>query len=355
MTEASGKETASKNKVTGKAKGKSLVKSQSDQGKTYQNLLLAHAAITVVILITLIALWLSFNQSEEKASSQDQAAMSQFEQLQQKIAQTDAALLELQDRSEMQLEQQKNFNDVLQALQKERPDTEQDWTLREVEYLVLIAMRRLQLERDVDTAIAALKTADERIVALANPALIPLREQIAADINALSTSGQIDTTAKIVYLTDMQSRITALPLKAQFTQTASEMNVDKDKPIVTEGSGWRELPGLVWKELKSLVVIKHKDAGGAAFLMPNEEYFLFQNLKLELANARLSVLRVDTEAMQSSLDLIMLWIKENFDQESTAVQNTLLELEKIRKNELKPVLPDISATLQGVRQIIATE
>ncbi|RRQ21865.1 hypothetical protein D6C00_07845 [Thiohalobacter thiocyanaticus] len=63
--------------------------------------------------------------------------------------------------------------------------SQEAWVLAEAEYLLHVANQRLQLARDVDTALAALATADQRLQELANAAYLPVREQISRELGAL--------------------------------------------------------------------------------------------------------------------------------------------------------------------------
>ncbi|MFE8730636.1 uroporphyrinogen-III C-methyltransferase, partial [Aeromonas hydrophila] len=67
-------------------------------------------------------------------------------------------------------------------LNDKRPN---DWMLAESEYLVRMAGRKLWLEHDLVSAITLLGNADERIAALNDPSLMPIRKALAEDITKL--------------------------------------------------------------------------------------------------------------------------------------------------------------------------
>ena len=60
-----------------------------------------------------------------------------------------------------------------------------EWVLAEAEYLVLAANQRLALEGDINTAIAALKAAAQRLRSENHPDLIPVRDRLIEDATAL--------------------------------------------------------------------------------------------------------------------------------------------------------------------------
>ena len=59
------------------------------------------------------------------------------------------------------------------------------WARSEALYLLELAQRRLELERDVRTAIVAMEHADARLSTLRDPALGEVRRLIAAELGAL--------------------------------------------------------------------------------------------------------------------------------------------------------------------------
>ena len=84
--------------------------------------------------------------------------------------------------------QQQLLQDELKDLQSrvldlndKRPN---DWMLAESEYLVRMAGRKLWLEHDIVSAITLLGNADERIKALNDPSLMPIRKALAGLIES---------------------------------------------------------------------------------------------------------------------------------------------------------------------------
>lgn len=241
---------------------------------------------------------------------------------------------------------QQSLEESLSSLYEDKPDSNLDWALMEVEYLIVIATQRLLLERDVKTAITALESADQRLKDISNPALIPVREQIASDLNALRGVNAVDRTGLALFLSDLITRAESLPLKKQMI-VSDKYQESKAEP--EKQNNWQVLPTLVWEELKSLVVIKHKDDDGTAFILPEEEYYLYQNLRLQLENARLSVLNLDSENLKASVEIISSWLKRHFDLNEAAVTNVLETLAQMENIDLQPELPDISSSLETLR------
>lgn len=243
----------------------------------------------------------------------------------------------------------------LAELQQQQPQGNEDWALAEVEYLLIIASHRLLLEKDVNTALSAMEAASARLQAMSGPDLIPLREQITADMNRLRAVNTVDTVGLAIYLADMIDRADELPIKKPDAVLQDDSAAaDKSASAGTE-SGWRHVLGVFWRELKSLVVIKKSGEIRQALLLPDEEYYLVQNLRLELENARLAVLRHDTENLHTSISLLLDWLKRYYDTSDAAVVNIMDTLEQMETLELQPELPDISSSLETLRAYMRQE
>jgi uroporphyrin-3 C-methyltransferase len=240
--------------------------------------------------------------------------------------------------------------DSITGLYQQLPAGNEDWALSEIEYLLIIATHRIMLERDVDTALAAMEAAELRLRDLNNPDLIPVREQFVADINKLKAVNQVDVTGLSIYLADIIDRANSLPLKKVIPETGIDEAARDGAGDQEHGSPvWRNFLSSVWQELKSLVVIKRSGETRQALLLPDQEYFLYQNLRLELENARLSVLRRDTQNLHTSVNLLVSWLEDYFNSSDASVANVIETLQKMSTLELKPELPDINSSLETLR------
>ncbi len=245
------------------------------------------------------------------------------------------------------------MGDSINSLYQQQPASNEDWALAEVEYLLIIATHRILLERDVDTALVAMEAAELRLRDLRNPDLVPVREQLVADINQLKTVNNVDITGLSIYLADIIERASSLPLKNVVLENLGAQD-DKDGSNNQEqaGSVWSNFISTVWRELKGLVVIKRSGETRQALLLPGQEYFLYQNLRLELENARLSVLRQDTDNLRTSVNLLVNWLTDYFKTSDAAVENIIETLGKMSDLNLRPDLPDINSSLETLRAYI---
>jgi uroporphyrin-3 C-methyltransferase len=233
------------------------------------------------------------------------------------------------------------------ALYEKETQTSVDWVLAEAEYLILAATQRLALERDVQTALAALRAADQRLRSAEHPDLIPIREQILQDVTALEAVNLPDIEGLAIYLAKSIGQVDELPTKpiAEEVRPFSSVRASEYK-----AEDWRRLGYAIWTDLVELVEVKDADLPDSVLFDPELRYFLRQNLKLELASARLAVLRRDRANLEASVTLINRLFEAYYDTSDASVANISSRLSEAQKLELTPTLPSITSSLDVIRK-----
>lgn len=244
----------------------------------------------------------------------------------------------------------RGLQEAIDAVRAQLGRDQSGWVLAETEYLMLIANHRLQLERDVPTAVAALQIADTRLRDTGDPALIVVREKLAAEITALNTVPRPDLTGLALRLMGLAEQVARLPLKSTYQPPAPA--AAPDTAPVDEGPGWQKLAGGVWNDLKGLVTVRRTEEAVRPMLAPEQQYFLRQNLRLQLAAARLALLRADAEQLRLALQTARAWIGDHFDARSGVTAGMLEELDAIAAVEVRPELPDVSGSLNALRTLL---
>jgi uncharacterized protein HemX len=105
----------------------------------------------------------------------------------------------------------------------------------------------------------------------------------------------------------------------------------------------------VKSELRQLVRIENTEKAEIPLLPPNQEFFLRENLKLNLLSARLALLSRDEASFRQGLRTAQLWTTRYFDAKSSESKRMSEELKKLTASDISIELPDISASLQAVR------
>jgi uroporphyrin-3 C-methyltransferase len=83
---------------------------------------------------------------------------------------------------------------AIESLYEELSQSRDEWTLAEVEQILLVASQQLQLAGNVKAALIALEAADARLARSDRPQLTQVRRVIAEDIERLKSSPFVDVT-----------------------------------------------------------------------------------------------------------------------------------------------------------------
>ena len=225
------------------------------------------------------------------------------------------------------------------------------WQLAEVKYLLLIASQRLALARDVDTAQAILQSADARLMEIPDPALIPVRERLIADINRLKAARGTDFAGLALMLADLAGRSGEFPLNPGGSGEQAALPADNE-PVATDNR-WQRLARNLWQELKSLVIISRTDKNTAALLAPQERYFLYRNLRLQLEMGRMALLIRDEDQYRISVKAGTEWLNEYFDTGDARVRSALASLENAGSINFHETVPSIDTTLGAFDEYLA--
>ncbi|OAL59003.1 hypothetical protein A6R74_09050 [Halomonas sp. ALS9] len=236
---------------------------------------------------------------------------------------------------------------VLDQLSQEQDTDEREWLHAEAAYLLRLANQRLQLEGDVDGAAALLRTADARLVDADNPALTPVREAIANELAALDAVPQIDRTGLYLALNAQQQRISSLRLSQEIEEQAVTSSIEEPPT----GTFQRQLARF-GEELKDLVVIRHHDEALEALITPEQESYLRQSLRLVLEQTQLALLNEEKALYDASIDKALQLLNDYYDTTREETQSVITRLEELKQAEVKPELPDISASQQELARFI---
>ncbi|MFQ1743149.1 uroporphyrinogen-III C-methyltransferase [Aeromonas veronii] len=272
------------------------------------------------------------------------SALSKIDQTSSKDAEQLAALDQTQQR--LQGEMQGLQNRVLD-LNDKRPN---DWMLAESEYLVRMAGRKLWLEHDLVSAITLLGNADERIAALNDPSLMPIRKALAEDIAKLKGMPRIDREGLTLKLAALSDQIELLPLS---TVSMPEAKAEPDQAVSTNPDEWESNLKKNWvKFTENFVTIRRRDGAVEALLSPQQEIFLRENLKTKLLQAQLSVYREQQALYEDSLDKAQRWLTQYFDTDNSATRYMQGEIDKLKGEQIQIDYPAQFKTQAMLEQVL---
>lgn len=303
-----------------------------------------------------VAAWFSWHELQQLAGAQsgtESRLENRLEPLRASLTGMEESLRSERQRLDRQiqklLEQQQRSGEQISALAELVGRSEQGWGLAEVEYLLRIASQRLQLQRDIKTARQALQAADARLQELADPRFLKVREQIAREQEALQAVTPVDIDGLAAQLGALGERVDELTVAGSQYQPPDRAETGSAARNWTV-ENWRELPALLWSVVSDLFRIREHDQAVKPMLPPEREYFLRENLRLQLSAARLALLRDDAEQYRASLETGRRWLEQYFSSQDARVGEALARLKQLSGVDVAPELPDVSASLRLLRR-----
>jgi uncharacterized protein HemX len=240
--------------------------------------------------------------------------------------------------SQMATSQQQQL--ALESLYKEMAQGRDQWTLAEIEQVLLTAAQQLQLAGNVKAAIIALEGADTRLQRLNKPQFTALRRAIAADLANLRAVPSIDEVGASARIEALVARHASWPLaSAQVSEAAQAPRT---------GGRATDIGQELWAELKRLAQIRRIDGNEAVLLPPEQAYFLRENLRLRLLSARLALLSQDQTAFAADLHAVSTLLKRYFNTRDAGVAAALKEIERLSGLQIAQKLPGIDASLAAL-------
>lgn len=219
-----------------------------------------------------------------------------------------------------------------------------DWAMAEAEQLMVIANHRLQLARDVGSALAALRATDRLLQTLADPNLLPVRRTLAREIASLEALEKTDTVGMSLRLAQLAEQADRLPLAgAGRTPETVALPAPGDKD-------WRVAAHGLWQDLKSLVRVRYHSDGQKPLLAPEQYYFLRENLRLTLFGAQHALLQGNVPVYRQNLQSAIRWLRDYYDLTSQVTVAALAELEKLESARVVSELPQIAGSLAALRE-----
>ncbi len=367
---------------------------RAGSGLTWLALLLAALALVLAGL-----LWqkLSFTQQELARRAQDSGA--QAVEARTTAAQAEALAQELQARlavaevrlSEVSL-QRSQLEELMLALSRSRDDN----LVQDLESAVKLAQQQAQLTGSTQPLVSALQAADQRIARAAQPRLNPVQRAIARDIERIQAAPLADIPALALRLDELARQVDEWPVLNQVglqrtasaapkTEVQPATGVEKGTatpPVVSAqpaaaavrqpaptsetaepagglsqvwarfSSGWSALWARTWTEItrsgRELVRVSRIDRPEAALLAPEQAFFLRENIKLKLLNARLGLLARHMAASQADVVAVEAAIARYFDTSAPRVASAQVQLGRLRRDLVDSELPRPDATLAAL-------
>ena len=284
-----------------------------------------------------------------------------------------AARLALQDTriSEVSL-QRTQLEELMQSLSRSRDEN----LVVDFESALRLAQQQAQLTGSAEPLLAALHSADQRLQRAAQPRLNPLQRAIAKDIERIKTATLTDVPVLLIKLDELVRLADELPLANAMpvsgaarvapsplpvasparasvsaplaASPAAATPVEKLLATLTPAAWFQSILNHVKSEAGKLLRVSRIDQPEAALLAPEQAFFLRENFKLRLLNARLSLLSRQTDATRSDLVAANAWLVKYFDAGSRKTQLASQSLQQIQSQLKTSELPRLDDTMTAL-------
>jgi uroporphyrin-3 C-methyltransferase len=232
--------------------------------------------------------------------------------------------------------QRTQLEDLIQSLSRSRDEN----VLVDIDASLRVAQQQATITGSAEPLVAALKQADDRLARYAQPRLEGVRRAIARDIDRVKAVGVPDIAVLSIKLDEAIRLVDELPLLSQ-AEPRKDAKPTAAKPAARAASApvaasgwtaavsdrWNSAWQQLWGETRTLVRVTRIDHPEAMLLAPEQAFFLRENLKLRLLNARLAVLSRQFDAVQTDVQSAQQALDRYFDRSSrrTGVAGDLLK------------------------------
>ena len=275
--------------------------------------------------------------------------------------------------------QRSQVEDLIQSLSRSRDEN----VLADVEAALRVAMQQAALTGSTDPIVATLKQADERLARYNNPRLDRIRRAVARDLDRVRTASAVDVPSLTIRLDEAIRMIDELPLvsvperaTAAGRAAAASANATTVAPrgaagvrasaaasaasaapppawVVSVQRAWDAFSVPFFSELKQAVRVTSIEHPEAALMTPDQSFFLRENVKLRLLNARLSILSRQFDLAQADLQQAQTALDRYFDHNSRRVVAVSDLLRQVSAQAKQVSFPRPDDTLAAIAAAVA--
>ena len=324
-------------------------------------------------LLTSALLWQKIGHIQEELARRSSDTGTQAVEARTLARQAQEGMLELSARlattenrlSEVSL-QRSQLEELMQSLSRSRDEN----LVVDVESALRLAQQQAQLTGSAEPLLAALKSAEQRLGRAAQPRLNPLQRAIAKDTEQIQSAVLTDVPALLLKLDELTRLVDELPVaNAMRVGSPRAAPVVAAPPVTTAtppppSTPWQTVLSVYdgvalrdWvirplqalrDELRSLLRISRIEHPEAALLAPEQAFFLHENIKLKLLNARLALLSRQTETARADLASVQAVLTRYFDPASRKTEAAAALLLQVQAQLKSTELPRLDGTMAAL-------
>lgn len=300
-------------------------------------------------------------QQDSQGQAIEARAMAQQAQDLARAADSKVALLD--GRVAETALQRTQLEELIQQLSRSRDEN----VLADVDAAVRVAVQQSSITGSAEPLAAALRQSEERLARMNQPRVERVRRALARDLDRVRAVAVSDIATLTIKLDEAIRTVDELPLLAQ----PERRPVAAPRPGAAPAAGaasaasapasapgmawwpWLQSQGAwagerVWGEVRGLVRITRINNPEAVLVAPDQAWFLRENLKLRLLNARLALLSRQYDTAQADLRDALTSLERYFDRSARRVVLTADLVRQVAGQARQVSLPRPDETLAAL-------
>ena len=282
--------------------------------------------------------------------------------------------------------QRTQLEDLIQQLSRSRDEN----MLADIDAALRVAVQQSAITGSAEPLAAALRQAEQRLSRMNQPRVERVRRALARDLDRTQAVAVADLATLTIKLDEAVRSVDELPLLSQPERRTAAAPTAAAAPRTAPGAStpaatsaatpaataaataataasapggparwlawvqgqWDTLGGRVWSEARGLVRVTRIANPEAMLVAPEQAWFLRENLKLRLLNARLALMSRQFDAVQADLRDVQALLDRYFDRSSrrTAFTIDLVRQVSAQARQLNLPRPDESLAALAAAQ-----
>jgi uroporphyrin-3 C-methyltransferase len=265
--------------------------------------------------------------------------------------------------------QRTQLEELIQSMSRSRDEN----LLADVESSIRVALQQTAITGSTEPLIIALKQAEERLSRQNQPRLEGVRRAIVQDLERARSAGAVDVSTLAIRLDEVVRLVDELPLlSAPHAARAAAKTATRGSAVPASaalaaapaasagadsawtealGEPWAGLGARIWAEVRGLVRVTPIDQPEAMLIAPEQAFFLRENLKLRLLNARLALLSRQFDTAQSDLRDALSALERYFDRSARRTANAIDLVKQVSSQARQVTVPRPDATLAAIAAV----
>lgn len=267
--------------------------------------------------------------------------------------------------------QRSQLEELVQSLSRSRDEN----VVIDIEAAIRVALQQTAITGSAEPLVAVLKQSEERLARDTNlPRLQGIRRAILRDLDRVRAVGITDVGALTGRLDEAVRLVDELPLLSARRGPQDEMGspsaatshgttpvsapaasvpASAADPRAAWWDAGASMGRHIWGEVRSLVRVSRIDHPDAVLLAPEQAFFLRENLKLRLLNARLALLSRQFDTAQADLKAVQDAVQRYFDPQSRRTGHAIEVVRQVAAQARAVPVPRPDDTLAALAAVEA--